>query len=349
MIQAEHAQYQNEAEHCRNELAAANKTISELQSKVASVSREVSFTASGDEMASMKFAKEALETKLRKYAAHCQYLENEKANIIDALKSVEGCDVHDGDISSAIVALCDKYSSLEEECEALMSAEKRASSHLSELDHLRQANSRLESTASEAEKKIERLTHVEAELTRKLNDAKDKVATLRSERDSLKAERGSVADLESEKSRQVRYLEQENLQLMLDLKNAKKQLKSTRAQLDAMRMKVDDDETADLGGITSHILGTAAAVSRTIERNEAQSIGSDPVASPTDKENEIENADLGYSSEISKGTESARKRRFTRPTLSSKKRRNTNTPGRTPGLGEAGTIDEDHTGECKPS
>lgn len=308
-------------------------------------------------MASMKFAKEALETKLRKYAAHCQYLENEKANIIDALKSVEGCDAHDGDISSAVVALCDKYSSLEEECEALMSAEKRASSHLSELDHLRQANSRLESSASEAEKKIERLTHVEAELTRKLNDAKDKVATLRNERDSLKTERGSVADLESENRRQVRYLEQENLQLMLDLKNAKKQLKSTRAQLDAMRMKVDDDETADLGGVTSHVLSTAAAAagtggSRTIENNETQSIGSKREASPTDKENDIVNADFGYttaSSDISKGTESARKRRFTRPALSSKKRRNTNTPGRTPGLGEAGTIDEDHTGDCKTS
>jgi len=339
----ERNQFYKEAEQCRQELAAANKTISDLQAKVLHVSREVSSTPSGDEMASMKFAKEALETKLRKYAAHCQYLENEKANIIDALTSVDGCDVHDGDISSAVVALCDKHSSLEEECEALMSAEKRASSHLSELDHLRETNSHLQTTASEAESNIARLVQSEADLTRKLNDAKEKVASLRSERDSLKAERGSVANLESEKSRQVKYLEQENLQLMLDLKNAKKQVKSARGQLDAMRMKVDDDDTEDLGSIAPHILNASRP-----ESKDHQSVDSTQ-ASPTDKENAHLN-DAGYAStDTSHGTESARKRRFTRPTLSSKKRRNTSTPGRAVGLGEAGTVDEDNTGECKQS
>lgn len=292
-------------------------------------------------MASMKFAKEALETKLRKYAAHCQYLENEKASIMDALASVDGCNVHDGDISSAIVALCDKHSSLEEECEALMNAEKRASSHLSELDHLRETNSQLQSTASDAERKIAKLTQAEAELTRKLNDAKDKVASLRSERDSLKAERGSVADLESEKSRRVRYLEQENLQLMLDLKNAKKQLKSTRAQLDAMRMKVDDD-TEDLGIFAAQALGQSRAA-RNKEAVESIDCSSDLETPPPDKENDHENAVVNIKPH---GSESARKRRLiSRPTLSTKKRR---TPGRTVGLGEAGP-EEDTTGECKQS
>lgn len=260
------------------------------------------------------------------------------------MKSVDDGVVHDGDISSAIVALCDRHSSLEEECEALMSAEKRASSHLSELDLLRETNSQLTSCASEAESKIAKLVHAEAELTRKLNDAKEKVASLRSERDSLKAERGSVADLESEKSRQVKFLEQENLQLMLDLKNAKKQVKSTRAQLDAMRMKVDDDDTEDLGGIASQVL----EVSRAAESKDVrQSIDSSP-ASPTDKEN-AQNAGGYASTDKSHVTESARKRRFARPALPSKKRRNASTPGRTLGLGEAGSVDEDHTGECKQS
>lgn len=338
-------QFLNDLEQCRQDLAAANKTISELQAKVLHVSREVSSTPTGDEMASMKFAKEALETKLRKYAAHCQYLENEKANITDALKSVDGCEVHDGDIASAIVTLCDKFSSLEEECEALMSAEKRASSHLSELDHLRETNSQLESSFAEQESKISKLASVEADLIRKLNDAKEKIASLRSERDNLKAERGSVADLESEKSRQVRYLEQENLQLMLDLKNAKKQLKTTRSQLDAMRMKVDDDDTEDLGGLAAHALTSSRTGTKTLQTPESDQV------SPTDKENTTENdTGLASANKSHVGTESARKRRFTRPVLSSKKkRRNTNTPGRTVGLGEAGTIDEDHTAECKQS
>ena len=338
----ERTQFQNEADQYRKELAVANKTISDLQAKVIRVSREAGSYGT-DEMASLKFDKEALETKLRKYAAHCQFLENEKAQIIDAIKSVHVCDVHDGDISSAIVALCDKYSSLEEECDALISAEKRASSYLIELDRLREMNSHLESTFADTKNKLESLAHSEAELRRKLQDAKEKVESLRSERDSLKDERGNVADLESEKARQVRYLEQENLQLMLDLKNAKKQLKSTRAQLDAMRLKIDDD-TVDLGGIASQALEASRP-----ERKDVQSIDPNPM-SPVDKENAQENAvEYATSSGKSHGSESTRKRRFTRSTLSSKKKRNTSTPGRTVGLGDAGTANDEYSGECQQS
>jgi uncharacterized protein (UPF0335 family) len=293
----------------------------------------------------MKFAKEALETKLRKYAAHCQRLENEKANILDALKSVNGSDIEDVDVTRAIIALCDKHSSLEEECEALMSAEQKASSYLSELDHLRETNFHLQSSFSDAEGQLAKLTHSEADLTRKLNDAKDKVASLRKERDHLKAlaesERGNVADLESEKGRQVKYLEQENLQLMLDLKNAKKQLTSTRAQLDAMRLTVVDDETEDFGSIAANALDASGAGS-----GDMQSLDSSNSVSPVDKENQHENA-AGRGAEKTHGTESARKGRFVSVNRSAKKVRNT--ASRTLGLGEVGPVNEDHTGKCEQS
>jgi chromosome segregation ATPase len=309
------------------------------------MSRDVGSTSDADEMASMKFAKEALETKLRKYAAHCQRLENEKANVLDALKSVNGSDVEDGDVTRAIIALCDKHSSLEEECEALVSAEQKASLYLSELDHLRETNSHLQRSFSDAENKLAKLTHSEADLIRKLDDAKDKVASLRKERDHLKAlselERGSVADLESEKSRQVRYLEQENLQLMLDLKNAKKQLKSTRAQLDAMRMTVVDDETEDFGSNAANTFEASRG-----GKGDMLSVDSSDPASPVDKENQHENA-AGSGAEKTPGTESTRKRRFASVNRSAKKVRNT--ASRTLGLGEAGSVNEDHTGECKQS
>lgn len=300
-------------------------------------------------MASMKFAKEALETKLRKYASHCQYLENENASIIDALSSIEGCHVQDGDISGAVISLCDKYSSLEEECEALMSAERRASSHLSELDQLRASVARLESTASESESIIERLTHSESELTRKLNDAKDKISSLRTERDSLMQERHSVADDESKQSRKVKFLEQENLQLLLDLKNAKKKITSLGRELDALAMKVDEDDTLDLGG-------GFAVVSNAASRGGPRSAASSPPAhstppSPKDKENSLENAsgDSLPTADKSRGSESARKSVFSRPKSHSKQRRNTRTPRRTLGLGEAGPANDDDTGECKQS
>lgn len=326
-------------------LTTAEATISQLQAKVARVSRDVASTPDGDEMASMKFAKEALETKLRKYAAHCQRLENEKASVLDALKAVNGNVIDDGDVTRAIIALCDKHTSLEEECEALMSAEKRASSYLSELDHLRETNSCLQRSFSDAEGKLAMLTHSEADLARKLNEAKEKVALLRKERDHLKllaeSERGNVADLESEKSRQVRYLEQENLQLMLDLKNAKKQIKATRAQLDAMRMTVVDDETEDLGSIAAHALDAPRADGR-----DKQSPDSSDPLSPVDKENRHENA-TGRGAEKTHGMESSRKRRFASVNRSAKKVRNT--ASRTLGFGEVGSVNEDHPGECKQS
>ena len=328
-------------------LEAAEKAIAQLKSQHARLSRDIVSTPDADEMASMKFAKEALETKLRKYATHCQRLESEKAHAIDALKSVHGLDIHDGDVAGAIVELCDRQSSLEEECEALMSAEKRASSYLSELDQLRDSNASLNRSISEAENRLAKLSHSEADLTRKLEEAKEKVASLRKERDHLKeiadSERGNVADLESEKSRQVKYLEKENLQLMLDLKAAKKQIKSTRAQLDAMRMKVIDDDTEDLGSIAVHPLEAIKADGSDIQS--ASLASSTDFASPVDKENH--NANAGGWGEIES---SSKKRRFARLNLSTrKKRKSGGTPGRSAGLGEVGSTNEDHTGECKQS
>lgn len=326
-------------------LATAEATISQLQAKVARVSRDVGSTPDADEMASMKFAKDALEAKLRRYAAHCQLLENEKASVLDALKAVNGSDIDDGDVTRAVIALCDKHISLEEECEALMSAEKRASTYLSELDHLRETNSCLQRSFSDAERKLAMLIHSEADLARKLNEAKEKVSLLRKERDHLKvlaeSERGNVANLESEKSRQVRYLEQENLQLMLDLKNAKNQIKATRAQLDAMRITVVDDETEDFGSIVAHALDAPRA-----DGGDKQSPDSSDPMGPVDKENRHENA-TGRGAEKTHGTESPRKRRFASVNPSAKKMRNT--ASRTLRLGEAGSVNEDQTGECKQS
>ena len=316
-----------------------------MQAKIARISRDVGTTPDGDELASMKFAKDALETKLRKYAAHCQRLENEKTSVLDALKAVHGSDIDDGDVTRAVISLCDKYTSLEDECEALMSAEKRASSYLRELDHLREVNSNLQKSFSDTESKLAMLTHSEADLARKLNEAKEKVSLLRKERDHLKvlaeSERGNVADIESEKSRQVRYLEQENLQLMLDLKNAKQQIKATRAQLDAMQIAVVDDETEDLGNTAADSLDATRE-----DGGDMPSTNSFNPLSPADKENQPSNT-ATRGAVKTYGMESTRKRHFASVSRSAKKVRKT--ANRTLGLGEAGSVNEDHTGECKQS
>ena len=208
-----------------------------------------------DDVSELKFAKQALETKLRKYLSHCQRLESDKASIIDALKSTRQHHISDGDVAGAVIELCDRLSSLEQECDNFSTARTTVSSDSVQTDRLRQENRQLQDRVTETKERLTTLTRLEADLHSRLNKAQDTIAQLSEERDQLrnKAEnaKGNMASLETEKIRQVRYLEQENLQLMLDLKATKKQLQISKTELDDLRMKAldDNDNTEDFGSI----------------------------------------------------------------------------------------------------
>lgn len=182
-----------------------------------------------------------LETKLRKYAVHCQRLETEKTAIIDALKSCsfESEVDPESDVAGTVVSLCERLQSAEEESNALANSEEKAVSYMMELDRLRNDNNNLQNNLITLEEKFAALRDSEAGLTSKLRKTEKQLKALDKQRDDLqkmvKNAKGNAADLQAEKGRQVRYLEQENLQLMQELKLAKRDVQKVKSELDALK------------------------------------------------------------------------------------------------------------------
>ena len=286
----------------------------------------------------MRFEKDALETKLRKYLAYCKALEGDKSQIIDALRANKR-EVVDDDFVGAVVTLCDQLASLEEECDALSSAEERASSYLAEIERLREQISSFQTILAEAKNKILILTRSESELSSQLKKVEERCASLREEREKLRCNTAANGgEGVSEKSRQVKYLEQENLQLMLDLKAVKKQLHVSRSELDALRMKGWDDNTEDL----SNQIGPGGKATWS-SSNAVSSKSSEELDSTTeaDKEN-VRRDDINGDNKIARG--SAMKHGFSR----TKANRMREPSARSVGLGDAG-LDDENTGECRQS
>jgi chromosome segregation ATPase len=332
-------QFKEENESYRKKLAEAERDVTALRSQVSSSSSRID-KQGGQDIATLRFEKEALETKLRKYLAYCKALESDKNHIIDSLRARKRA-VVDDDFAGAVVSLCDQLTSLEEECDALSNAEGRASSYLVDMERLRERVAALQNETDESRNKLVKLTRSEAELSSRLNRAEEKNGSLREERDKLRKKSGTNnREAEPEKSRQVKYLEQENLQLMLELKTSKKQLQSTRSELDSMRMKALDDDTEDFTSFMAP-QGRASDLSSGIKSKTSRDFQSTPATE--DKENntrETENSGKGSAP----GSE--KKRRFSRAKPKNTRMRESNS--RSVGLGEAG-ADENNTEECRQS
>lgn len=284
----------------------------------------------GENLTSLRFEKEALETKLRKYITYCKSLESDKTQIIDALRAHRR-EVVDEDFAGAVVSLCDQLTSLEEECDALANAEGRASSYLVESERLKDQISSLKIELEESKKKILELNRIESDLTIRLKKAEANSAALRADQDKLRSRAGgSGRESVPEKSRQVKYLEQENLQLMLDLKTAKKQLQSARSELDVLRMKALDDDTEDFSGYIAPISKLVESSSKNMHSKSSKND-----ISLEDKENQVNIAHQGDTKSLHGST--------------TKQRIPRGKPNRGQvGLGEAG-VDEENTAECRQS
>jgi predicted RNase H-like nuclease (RuvC/YqgF family) len=190
------------------------------------------------ETSQLRFNHNALETKLKKFASHCQRLEDEKDVILRVLKSTQRDSVIDNDISKAVVRLCDRVASLEEECEALSKKGSSGSSLLPDVEKLRIENAELRSKVTELKRKYEK--HLKSEI-----ELKEQVSSLRSDQDS-------VADQKlDEYRRRVSFLEQENLQLMHDLKALKKKLSHAKAEVNMLKIKGTEDDTLDSSKLAS--------------------------------------------------------------------------------------------------
>ena len=334
-FQEERAQFQKENERYKRKLAESESEINSLRAQSSGINRS---KQTGEDITALRFEKEALETKLRKYLAYCKALEGDKSQIIDALRANKR-QVVDDDFVGAVVTLCDQLTSLEEECDALSSAEERVSSYLAETERLREQVSTLQMTLVESQNKLLDLARSESELSTQLKKAEKKYLSLRDEREKSRNRVGANNDAEvvPEKSRQVKYLEQENLQLMFDLKAVKKQLHAARSELDALRMRGLDDNSEDF----SKQIASAERLS--LSNNDMPSRAPEELdsTSEADKENSGNNNQMTEGKSV-RG--SAKAHRFSR----AKSSRVREPMGRSVGLGDAG-VDDENTGECRQS
>jgi len=308
------------------ELNQAKEQIQALQGQLSTSS----FTGPEDsELTKLRFDKQALENKFRKFAVHCQHLEDEKENILRVLGLTKSSD----DISSAIVTLCDKLASLEKECDSLAKSENRASSSLVVVDQLREKNAELQRQVSDYQKKIDTLVRDQVEY-------KELVASLRREQQELRGladrARGSAENIENKKTADVRFLEQENLQLMTDLNATKKQLKNVRSELTMLRAQASVS-VADIGMLPpppplSKPVGSESVKKSSSSRSRSNpSGGKRPKTPGTEKENSnnvLENPD---SSKATQGTTSSSRR----------------TQRAAVGLGEAFAATDENTQDCQ--
>ena len=289
-----------------------DKEIAKLQSRPST-----SDSLEDTELTRLRFDKEALENKLRKYASHCQHLEHERASIFHVLRSTKIDDLEQNDLSRAIVSLCDKVTSLEEEYESLSKSESRAPTSHAEMEELQQQNKSLLVQIDDSLKKSEGLEKSKIELANELEYLLSEREQL--QRDAMEA-RASAESVESEKSRQVRYLERENIQLMTDLKAAKKQIQETRAEINVLRLQDSDDTTMEISALKGRI-AAAAHVGSSVKKKKRQH-----------NESEKENGDNDFPIDAASKNEKVQQE-----------------SRRAPGLGEALELNEESTQECNQS
>ena len=273
--------------------------------------QSISDSALRTEVSELRFDKEALEKKLRKFAAHCQRLEDDKVGLMDTLRS---CNINLSsydEIHQAIVSLCDQLASLQESSASSKVSLRGTHEQEKENQTLRTKLDRV--IASE-----ERLSEQVVRFQKEADELRKKLKTLSENSDSESA-------TNSEASRKLRYLEQENLQLMHDVKTSKKQLQAAREEIEVLRLNTLDNSTVDIGTVD---LGSHASseISSALSNHGPSSRQTIKIAPLSDKTNMHADGTNRHGEKHNR----LESRSFT------------------PGLGE-NSIQGDETGECNQS
>ena len=239
-MKQENENLSRQCEELKAHLDATDKRISSSISTCSSGSTGRSDDASRDsqnkDIATLKDRNHALERKLKKYHSHCAKLEDEIATGLKVLESCLPVESSKG-LNKAIIALCEKVSSLEDECNLQEEAKKMTSAYAREVDELRCKASELEAKFSESENRISILSRSEKDLQTKLKYTREELLSLRQKHDD--SER-STQENENDKSRQISYLERENLQLHKELKAAKGLLRNAVNQTNTVQLALQN-------------------------------------------------------------------------------------------------------------
>jgi len=197
------------------------------------------------------------ENKLRKYVQHSERLENDRKGVLAAISSANVGDITGDGIVEMVESLCEKLTSVEEECEELANSQGKAAEYLTELDSLKEKYSLLEMEVQTYEENDTKLTSALSECKANLKRATEKIAQLMTDKESLKAmaesAKGNISELQAERRRQMQYLENENLQLGDELKRTKKELSQAKSELDVVQKDIlnGNDETEELQGLSN--------------------------------------------------------------------------------------------------
>jgi len=276
------------------------------------------------ELSELRFDKEALESKLRKFAAHCQRLEDDKAGMALALRS---CNIdtneYDGDMNEAVIALCDKLTSLQE----VESVRSRRNSG---------GNDRLESENVVLQAKLDRLVVSEEKLNERISRYQHEIDELRNRLKDVTENNSESVGENGEMSRKLRYLEQENLQLMFDVKTSKKQLQAAREEIEILRMNAMDNSTLDFG--TVDFGSDSSQISKAMQPGKPSSKAT---SEPLTKAPLVDKTNKGAKHIDTRSTKQ-QLGKLPAATATDKLR------PKAPGLGEA-AIQGDETGECTQS
>jgi hypothetical protein len=337
----------------QKECAKLRSDVARLQSQMRAAESETDLKT---EISELRFDKEALESKLRKFATHCQRLEDDKAGMAEALKSCNvDIEAYGSDISEAIVHLCDRLTSVEE---------AHSKSLLGKSAGMQNS---LANENSDLRQKLDKVMNSENRLAEKLKISTKEVEELKKAM-ALQNLAPSVASAET--SNKLRYLEQENLQLMVDIKATKKQLQAVREELESIRVNAAEHtrtRTAHFGDVdiqvnSGRISGIAslgeldAETSDTIELTDLAKVCAGTKApsltkSPGHQKRKVlsDNTNRLARTESTVVRTEKRQRQVEAPisTLKVERRRVKTTA--TPGLGESSSLESDSTGECKQS
>jgi centromeric protein E len=226
-MKQENKETKEENEFLKDKLRVAEQTLKEISS-------------SGDkghsaEITKLKFDKDAIESKLRKYATHCQRLEEERDSVREVLRSkkINSADTTSS-IADVVVTLVDHLTSLEEKCDSLSRSETQIASVLEEIESLRKQNRTLQSQAAEARRNSNQTSHTESELNESIRHLRQQVEKTQNE---LREAQLLTSDIEQKNKRAIQRLEHENLQIMRDLKAKKDELAKCKAELNSARLR----------------------------------------------------------------------------------------------------------------
>jgi hypothetical protein len=285
------------------------------------------------EITQLRFHIEACKSKLRKYATHCQKLEEERAGILHALRSTKIRGIEESDFSNSIVSLCDRVTSLEEECASHSKTGNRAVSLSVDLEKLTQVNDSLKKEVTNSKDRVGRLLRSEGIL-------KDELSSLQRQLTELQQVGGNEDE--------IRNLKRENLSLMEELKSVKKQLQRAKTETRMFHLQDSSDTTFEIDALKSRLAADSGVQNRVSDKVDSKR------RTETDsrkRSNTFMNEENVPETENSK-TRSARRKTTAPSAPSSTKKRAamSSTKKRAPpGLGESAEANDENTQQCHQS